>query len=455
MVMQKNQYFEAECIDMSHDGQGVVKVDSFTYFVKDMLLGEYGKLKVIKVLKNYGIARLIELKKSSNDRVTPKCPVYQACGGCQLQHMSYEGQVKYKTKRVKEAMKRIGKTKVEVNTTLGMKEPWFYRNKSQLPVGNSEEGLISGFYKKHSNDIIRNDECFIQSQVSNQVVRETRAILDTYGIRAYDKRSHKGIIRHILVKYGFRSNEVMLVLIINAEKLVNEEMIVKDILKALPTISTIVLNTNMRRDNVILGNKERVLYGRGYIEDMIDDIRFQISSKSFYQVNPIQTEVLYQTALEYTDLKGNEVVLDAYCGIGSISLFLARKAKKVIGVEIVKEAIEDARINAKINGIDNVEFHIADAGDFMLEMAKKKEKIDVVVVDPPRKGCSKEFLEAFIMLGANKMVYISCDVATQARDIEYLEQYGYEAVKCQPCDMFPQTTHVESVVQLSNRNNID
>ena len=453
MKMQNNQYFEAKCVDLSHDGQGVVKVDGFTYFVKGMLVNEYGKLKVIKVLKNYGIARLIEVIEASQYRVVPKCPVFKACGGCQLQHLHIDGQKVFKTNRVRETLRRIGEVDIDVAETLMMDNPWYYRNKSQLPVGVGKDGsLITGFYKKHSNDIIAQDECFIQNCPSNLLVNKVREILSEYGITAYNnKDGKKGLLRHILVKYGYYTKQLMLVLITNGNKLPNERKIIDRIVNCFPDITTIVQNINKKSNNVILGDEEKILFGNGYIEDLLGDFKFRISSKSFYQINPIQTEVLYQKVLELADLKGKETVIDAYCGIGSISLFLGKQAKRVYAVEINEQAITDAKINAEINNINNVDFFVDDAGEFMIKLSQESKNIDVVVVDPPRKGCSQDFLDALVLLNPSKVVYVSCDVSTQARDLKYLKERGYEAMICQPVDMFPQTTHVETVVLLSHK----
>lgn len=445
-MLQKNQYFEGECIDYTYDGMGIVKVDGVPYFVKDMLVHEVGELKVIKVLKTYGIARLIKLHRPSKERVKPICPLFKACGGCHLQHFSVAEQQRFKTKYVKDCLARIAHIDdVEIVNCHMMAEGYHYRNKVQLPCGIENGHLVTGFYRRHTNEIIANDVCFIQDQRANALSQKVREVLDELHISAYDKITHKGCLRHILVKAAKYTDDLMLVLITNGKSFRKKEVVIEKLTQAFPNLKTIIQNVNERHDNVILGEQEIIWYGQGYIEDYLEDIKFQISAKSFYQVNPIQAEKLYRYALDFAALSGNETVIDAYCGIGTISLFLARYAQKVYGVEIVKEAIEDAKRNALANQIDNVEFEVADAKDFM---KKVDIPIDVVVCDPPRKGCSQDFLDSVVALAPKRFVYVSCNVATQARDIAYMKERGYELVKVQPVDMFPMTYGVESVALL-------
>lgn len=447
--MNKNTYFNGECIDLSHDGQGIVKVDGMPYFVKGMLVGEIGQLKVIKQLKNYGIARLISLDKVSLQRVKPRCPIYKQCGGCHLQHLSFEGQKQFKQKRVKDVMERIAKVNCKVQETLLQDDPWHYRNKVQMPIGMVGNQLEVGFYKQYSNDIIPMEKCFIQNEISNRLVQRVKELMIQYNISSYDKTTHKGIVRHILTKYGYHTNELMLVLITNGKNFKWRNIFIEVLSSEFPNLKTIVQNVNEQHDNVILGQKEYVWFGPGYIQDTLNHLKFNISSKSFYQVNPIQVEILYNKAIELADLKSTDVVIDAYCGIGTISLCMAKYVKKVIGVEVVSQAIEDAKVNAQLNDIHNVEFIVDDATHYMCMLAKNKIPIDIVVVDPPRKGCSKEVLEAIHLLDPRKLIYISCDVSTQARDIAILKEYGYQVDYCQPVDMFPSTYHVENIVLLT------
>lgn len=447
--MKKNDYFEATCIDFSHEGKGVVKVDNFPYFVNDMIVGEKGQLKVIKVLKNYGVARLISLTKESPHRVSPKCSIYNSCGGCQLQHISTKGQLVFKTKRVKDCLERIGKSSVEVLPCLVMDDPWYYRNKVQVPVGQVNNRLVSGFYKQHSNDIVECEHCSIQNDLSNSVVSFTRGLLEKSKETAYNKETYKGNIRHILTKYGYTTGEMMLVIITRYQKLKDTEKLVKEITSKYPMVKTIIHNVNNEDSNVILGKKETILYGNGKIKDVLLGNTFEISLKSFYQINPIQVEVLYSKAIELAQVNEKDIVMDAYCGIGTIALSVAKKVKQVYGVEIIPQAIKDAKKNAQANGIKNTTFVCNDAGEFMQACVEKKQRIDVVFVDPPRKGCSPEFLQALVQLQPKKVVYVSCDVSTQARDIKILEEQGYQAIVAQPVDMFPQTYHVETVVLMS------
>ena len=453
--MKKNDYINARCIDYSHDGQGIVKVDGFPIFVKNMLVNEYGKVKIIKVLKNYAVGRLIEIYEKSPCRIEPQCPVFKQCGGCQLQHLSVEGQQQFKTKRVKDTLERIGHCYVEVLPCLMMDDPWYYRNKVQVPVGLKNNTLVTGFYKQHSNDIVPMEVCYIQNKESNRLVNRVRELLQYYHEKPYDKVTYSGNIKHILVKYAHTNHQLMLVFITYKNNIRNIDKIIEILTKEFSQLKTIIHNINQRHDNVILGEEVHVLYGTGYIEDVLLGNTYRISTKSFYQVNPIQVEHLYRKAIEYADVKETDVVIDAYCGIGTISLSLAKHVKKVYGVEIVEQAIIDAKENAQRNHIDNAEFTCQDAGKFMVEFAKKNQHIDVVMVDPPRKGCSQIFLDQLLLLSPKKVVYISCDVATQARDIAYLQEHGYKANICQPVDMFPQSHHIENIVRLSYQNNVD
>jgi 23S rRNA (uracil1939-C5)-methyltransferase len=363
-----------------------------------------------------------------------------------MQHLSTIGQQQFKTKRVKDVLQRIGHCDVDVNDCIMMDNPWYYRNKVQVPVGLENNEVITGFYKNHTNDIISMDQCFIQNEESNLIVNRVKELMNEYHIEPYNKVTKQGNIKHILTKQGYYTQEMMVVLISNYKKIPHIFKIVNRLKKEFPHIKTIIQNINPRDDNVILGDKENILYGEGYIEDTLLGLTYRISLKSFYQVNPIQVEKLYLKAIEYADLNKDDIVLDAYCGIGTIGLSLANQVKKVYGVEIVEQAIENAKENALRNHIDNVEFYAEDAGEFMVK--SQHNDINVVMVDPPRKGCSKIFLDQLLKLSPEKIVYISCDVSTQARDIAYLQENGYIVDKCQPVDMFPQTTHIENIVRM-------
>ncbi len=447
--IQKNDYIDVVFEDLTHEGSGVAKVEGYPIFVPFGLPGEKARIKVTKINKGYAFGRLMELLEESQDRVEPPCPIYRQCGGCQLQHLSYEGQLRAKEKMVREIMTRIGKLPhVPVHPVLGMAEPWNYRNKAQVPVGEMEGGLVAGFYAKRSHEIINMDECLIQVTENDDTIRTVKKICEKYRVRAYDERNHKGLLRHIMVRHGQVTGEIMVVLVTRTPELPHAREIIKEIIDAVPGVKSIIQNVNSLKTNVILGSKTNVLWGAEVIYDYIGDVKFAISPRSFYQVNPSQTKVLYDKTLEYANLSGNETVIDAYCGIGTISLFLAQKAKKVYGVEIVPEAIEDAKKNAELNGITNVEFAVGSAETVIPNWYEKGITADVLVVDPPRKGCDENLLNTIAQMKPKKVVYVSCNPATLARDLMYLEEHGYRTVEVQPVDMFPQTMHCEAVVWL-------
>ncbi|GIN88212.1 23S rRNA (uracil-C(5))-methyltransferase RlmCD [Heyndrickxia sporothermodurans] len=449
LPVQKNEYIDATFVDLTHEGHAVAKVDGYPIFVPNGLPGEKAKVKVIKVNKGYGFGRLIELYEASPDRVEPDCPIYKECGGCQLQHLSYQGQLKAKRKQVEDVLQRIGKLEnVVVHPVLGMEDPWRYRNKAQVPVGEREGGLIAGFYQNRSHEIIDMEACLIQQEKNDVVVQTVKNICNHYGVRAYHEQAHKGTLRHIMARYGMKTNEIMVVLITRTADLPNKKAIIEEITAKIPNVKSIVQNINNKRTNVIFGKETKVLWGEEVIYDYIGNIKFAISARSFYQVNPEQTKVLYDQALKYANLTGNETVIDAYCGIGTISLFLTEKAKKVYGVEIVPEAIEDAKRNAELNGITNVEFAVGEAETVIPKWYEEGIVADVLVVDPPRKGCDETLLQTIIEMKPKKVVYVSCNPATLARDLRILEDGGYRTVVVQPVDMFPQTTHCEAVAEI-------
>lgn len=447
----KNGEYIADIIGIGHEGEGVGRVDGFTLFIQGALPGEKVLAKVMKLKKQFGYAKLLKVLEPSTDRVEPPCPVYKQCGGCQLQHLSYEAQLKWKRQSVVDSLERIGKLNMDgitIHPTLGMSDPWRYRNKAQVPLGNSEGGLIAGFYATGSHRIIDMNECLIQHDDTNQIIREVRRIAGGLGITAYDEERHTGLLRHVVVRVGFATGQIMVVLVLNGDKLPNEKELVEGIVAAVPGVASVCLNVNREKTNVIFGQKTKVLWGAEVIYDSIGDVKFAISARSFYQVNPVQTEVLYGKALEYAELTGVETVIDAYCGIGTISLFLAQQAKQVYGVEIVPEAIVDARKNAELNGIGNVEFVVGAAEEVMPRWQEQGVRGDVVVVDPPRKGCDQALLDAIIAMKPERVVYVSCNPSTLARDLRVLEDGGYRTVEVQPVDMFPHTVHIEAVVSL-------
>lgn len=449
LPVKKNDYIDVTFEDLTHEGAGVAKVDGYPLFVPNALPGEKAQIKVLKTSKGYGFGKLIETYEESPYRVTAPCPIYKECGGCQLQHLSYEGQLLAKQKQVRDVLTRIGKLEnVTVHPTLGMSDPWRYRNKSQVPIGEHEGGLIGGFYQQRSHQIIDMKSCLIQQEKNDEVIQKVKEICNKNGVRAYDEQRHKGDLRHIMARYGLVTGDVMIVLVTKAKDLPNRKKIIADITENIAGVKSIVQNVNPKKTNVIMGDETRVLWGQEVIYDYIGDVRFAISARSFYQVNPEQTKVLYDKALEYAALTGKEEVIDAYCGIGTISLFLAQKAKSVFGVEIVPEAIEDAKRNAELNNITNANFAVGKAEEVIPAWYEKGHKADVLVVDPPRKGCDEALLQTIIDMKPKKVVYVSCNPGTLARDLRVLEDGGYRTVEVQPVDMFPQTMHVECVAQL-------
>ncbi|GAA0440579.1 23S rRNA (uracil(1939)-C(5))-methyltransferase RlmD [Virgibacillus salarius] len=451
--VKKNQTITLTFEDLTHEGNGVGKIDGYPLFVPYGLPGEEAEVKVVKVNKNFGFGKLVEVRQASSERVEPPCDVYYKCGGCQLQHMSYAMQLDMKQNQVKNVMRKIAHMEqVPVHPTIGMKDPWRYRNKVQIPVGDKHGELITGFYQKRSHQIIDDmDTCVIQDDSNDRLVEAVRRIADRLGIKAYDEKQNRGVLRHIMVRTGRETNDAMIVIVTRTEKLPHQDKLIKELTETYPHIKSIVHNVNSQRTNVILGKKTKVIWGETYIYDTIGDIRFAISAKSFYQVNPPQTKVLYDKALEYAKLGANDIVVDAYCGIGTISLFLAQQAKKVYGIEVVPEAISDAKMNAKLNGITNTEFVVGEAEKIMPWWKAQGLRPDVIVVDPPRKGCEMEFLQAMIEMEPKRIVYVSCNPSTLARDLKILDEGGYETKEVQPVDMFPQTNHVECVTWLERK----
>ena len=476
MSYSKNDCVELTIEDIGVSGEGIGKVDGYTLFVKDTVIGDVVRVKIMKAKKNYGYARLMDIIKPSKDRVEPACPIARQCGGCQIQAMNYNAQLKYKQKLVKDNLLRIGGltegADYEMCEILGMDTPFRYRNKAQYPVGEDKDGnIVMGFYAGHTHSIIAcpDDDCMLGHSDNTFILNAVKEWMKEYRVRAYNENIHKGTVRHVLIRTGYHTDEVMVCLVI--KKMLRKEAadgLVKAIQKLKLNVASLVVNINKEDTNVILGKECITLYGRPYIEDYIGDIKFQISPLSFYQVNPKQTEVLYNKALEFAGLKGNESVWDMYCGIGTISLFLAKKAGKVYGVEIVPQAIEDAKNNAKINNIDNAEFFVGKAEEVVPAFYKKQTGVqsdndstdskeydmtrpDVVVVDPPRKGCDKKLLDTIVSMTPDRIVYVSCDSATLARDLKLLVEYGYKVEKVQPVDQFGNTVHVETVVLLSQQ----
>ncbi len=451
MEFRKNDLVTLEIEDCGIDGEGIGKADGFTVFVKDAVIGDTVTAKIIKAKKNYGYGRLMEVLKPSPYRVEPKCEFARQCGGCQLQALSYDQQLVFKTNKVKGHLERIGGfTDIPMEPIIGMDELFHYRNKAQFPVGRNKEGkIVTGFYAGRTHNIIENRDCALGVAENKEVLDRVIAHMEKYGIEPYNEATGKGLVRHVLIRYGYFTKEVMVCLILNGNKIPKEEQLVKSLCE-IPGMTSITINVNKKHSNVILGEEIRLLWGQEYITDRIGDISYQISPLSFYQVNPMQTQKLYAKALEYADLHGQETVWDLYCGIGTISLFLAQKAKFVRGVEIVPAAIENAKENAKLNGLENTEFFVGKAEEVLpREYKKNGVYADVIVVDPPRKGCDETLLETMVEMNPDRIVYVSCDSATLARDLKYLCERGYELRKVCPVDQFGMTVHVETVVLLS------
>lgn len=461
--MQKNDIVTVAIEDIGTAGEGIGKVDGYTLFIKDAIIGDIVEAKIMKAKKNYGYARLMNILTPSEYRVAnPECPIARKCGGCQIQEMEYSRQLQFKEDKVKGNLLRIGEVPEELlgrvmEPIIGMENPFHYRNKAQFPIGTDKEGhIVAGFYAGRTHSIIPNIDCALGVTVNEDILKCVIGFMEEYGISAYDEENHQGLVRHVLIRYGFKTKEIMVCLVINGEKLPHEEVLAER-LATIEGMTSVTYSINRDKTNVIMGSRIKPLWGQTYITDYIGDVKYQISPLSFYQVNPVQTEKLYDLALEYAGLTGRETVWDLYCGIGTISLFLARKAEKVYGVEIVPQAIEDAKNNAQINGIENAEFYVGKAEEILPEYYVDYEKkygekahADVIVVDPPRKGCAESLLRTMVEMEPERIVYVSCDSATLARDVKFLRENGYEIVKVRAVDQFAHTVHVETVCLLSN-----
>ena len=459
MGYQKNDLVTVRIEDMGQNGEGIGKADGYTLFVKDTVIGDVIRAKVIKAKKNYGYGRLMEILTPSENRVEPRCPVARQCGGCQLQMLDYREQLRYKENKVKNDLQRIGGFEnPPMEPIIGMEDPWRYRNKAQFPIGYDREGnLVAGFYAGRTHTIIPCKDCLLGAPENRLVLEGVLDWMRENRILAYDEADGRGLVRHVLVRRGFSTGEMIVCLVINGAELPAPERLVSR-LKKIKGMAGITFSSNTARTNVILGDNVSTVWGRPYITDCIGPVKYRISPLSFYQVNPVQTKRLYETALEFAGLTGSETVWDLYCGIGTISLFLARQAGKVYGVEIVPQAIEDARRNAAENGIENAEFYVGKAEEVLPGYYARYEQehgekahADVIVVDPPRKGCEESLLETMVQMQPERIVYVSCDPATLARDLKYLCGRGYELRRVRPADMFPMTVHVETVVLLSHK----
>ena len=452
--MKKNDLLQIKIEAMGNAGEGIGKIDGYPLFVKDALPGDLAEVRVTKVKKTYAFARLERLLEASPERTEPRCPLHRRCGGCQIQALSYEKQLEYKEQKVREDLIRIGGfADPPVFPVLGMDEPYHYRNKAQFPFGRNREGrIVTGFYAGRTHTIVPGTDCAIGVPENKQILELILDFMEKHGIAPYDETTGKGLLRHALIRKGFATGELMVCLVINGRSFPHVEELA-DRLFEIPGMTSFSLNVNQKNTNVILGEEVISVRGQTYITDRIGGVSYQISPLSFYQVNPVQTEKLYRTALEYAGLTGGETVWELYCGIGTISLFLARGAGQVYGVEVVPQAVEDARRNADLNGITNVEFYLGKAEEVLPEKYEKDGiRADVIVVDPPRKGCDSACLETMLRMEPERIVYVSCDPATLARDLKILCADGrYELSKVQPVDMFPHTAGIENVAQLFRR----
>lgn len=449
--MKKDDIVVVSIDDMSSEGMGVGHVDGLALFVKDTVIGDVAEVKIMKMKKNYGYARLTRLVTPSQDRIEPPCPVARQCGGCQIQAMSYEAQLAFKEKKVRENLQRIGKFEnPPMEPIIGMEKPYRYRNKAQFPIGKDKSGkLIAGFYAGRTHAIIACRDCLLGHEVNQQILDIVLEHMEQHQILAYDEATGTGLVRHVMTRVGFRTGQIMVCIVINGRKLPAGEILAEKLMQ-IPGMTSITVSSNMEKTNVIMGKQISLLAGTEYIEDLIGEVRFRISPLSFYQVNPVQTEKLYGKALEYAAMTGEETVWDLYCGIGTISLFLARRAKHVYGVEIVPEAIRDARSNAALNGITNADFYVGKAEEVLPEKYEQEHIFaDVIVIDPPRKGCEQSVLDTMLQMAPKRIVYVSCDSATLARDLKYLCERGYELRRVCPVDMFGNSVHVETVVLMS------
>ena len=449
-MLSKNKEYIVDIVDIGQGGVGIGKYDGFTVFVEGGLINDKVKVKINKSKKNYAVGDIVEIVEKSPFRVDRLCSdKLKDCGGCQVQELDYNKQLEIKTNEVKQVVTRIGKLdNVLIHDTMGMEDPFRYRNKAQFPIQKVDGAPAIGFYKKKSHDIIPTNRCVIQHDVNDKIIQIIKTYINAYNVSIYDEKTHTGVLRHLVTKIGFTTNEVMVVLVANGKKLPYLNELASVLEENIPGFKTLVVNVNREKTNVILGRENRIIYGEGKINDYIGDLVFEISPLSFFQVNPVQTEVLYNQALEYAELKENDTVFDIYCGIGTISLFLAQKATKVYGIEIVEAAIEDAKVNARLNNLNNVEFYAGKAEEVVPKMYKDGKTANVVVVDPPRKGCDEKVLDTIVSMAPDRVVYVSCNPSTLARDLAYLDERGYKCVEIQPVDMFPHTMHVECVAKI-------
>jgi 23S rRNA (uracil1939-C5)-methyltransferase len=450
--VKKDDIYEITVEGLGHSGEGVGRYEGFTVFIPYALPGEQVKVRITEVKKNYAKGKLLTVQSPASGRTEPPCPIYYECGGCQFQHLAYDEQLAMKRLTVVNAVSRIGKLEnVTVHPVLAASNPWNYRNKMQFPVGRDGSRVALGCYAQGTHRIVDTPQCLIQHELNNKIVAAVRETILKLDIAPYDENTGSGVLRHILGRVGTASGEVMVVLVTAGEKLPQQEAIVSELQAQIPNLVSVIQNINPKRTNIILGEQTRTLWGRDTISDQLGPFTFRISARSFFQVNTKQAEALYETAVQYARLSGRETVIDAYCGTGTITLFLAGKAAKVYGIEIVKPAIEDAKKNAADNQVGNVEFAVGDAVDWLPAMYQKGLRPEVIVIDPPRAGCEQKVLETFAAMNPDRIVYVSCNPSSLARDLAILEELGYTTKEIQPVDMFPMTWHVECVALIERK----
>ena len=451
--IKKNQEYIVDIIDNGFEGEGIAKIDNFTIFIPNAIKGEKIKILIVKVLSSHAFGKVIEIIKKSNKRVESDCDTYKRCGGCNLRHIEYEETLKMKQNAVQSLVNKTLNKKVQVEETLGMQSPYFYRNKAHYPVGIDKDGQPQiGVFANRTHDIIPIKKCFIQNEKSEELSKFVFNWIIKNNISIYDEKTRNGLVRHIVTKIGIKTSEIMCIIVINGDKIPKEDELVKEILSNFPNVKTIVKNINTKNTNVIMGKENIDLYGDGYIEDILGEYRFKISPLSFYQVNPIQAEKLYNIGVQAAKISKDDIVFDLYCGIGTISLFMSKYAKKVYGIEIVEEAVKDAKENALKNNVENTEFIAGDVEEVLDELINEKNIIpDIVMVDPPRKGLDNKSIDNIIKICPKKLVYISCNPATLVRDLSKLEDV-YEIQSIKPVDMFPFTSHVEVCALLELKN---
>lgn len=449
--MKKNDIVTLKITSVTADGKGVGKTDDgMVVFVPLTAVGDVAEVRILKVLKNYSFGKIENLITESPSRITPDCNCFSKCGGCVFRHISYCEELKIKEQRVADAITRVGGLNdVEIKSIIGSSKTDGYRNKAQLPIGKNNYGeIITGFFANHSHRIIECDSCLLQPDIFNKITDTVKEFIKATNTSVYNEQTHTGVLRHIYIRYGEKTGEIMVCIVINAKHLEKSELLVEMLKKCSDNIKTVILNINREKTNVVLGKENKILFGDGYINDILCNLKIRINPLSFYQVNRQQAEVLYNKAFEYADLSGNETVVDLYCGTGTIGLSVSHKAKKLIGVEIVKQAVEDAKINAKINGIENAEFICGDASKAVEILKERNIKPDVIIIDPPRKGSTPQVINYIAQVQPKKVVYVSCDPATLARDLKLFDELGYKTLEVTPVDMFPRTSHVENVVLL-------